>query len=149
MIPQSVLWKRLKHVVDSVESQVAKALQRKHGIGLTEYRALKLLSDALDSELRMQELANLLGLDQSSVTRLVERLEREGYTIRDLCPNDKRGVFTVLTDRGREMQANVGQDYDECLKAALREVGSHEENKEIVQSLRQMTQEQAPQEGVN
>lgn len=138
MIPQSVLWQRIKDVVDSVENQVAKALQRRHGIGLTEYRALKLLSDAPDSELRMQELANLLGLNQSSVTRLVERLEKEGYTIRDLCPNDKRGVYTVLTGRGREIQSQAGQDYDDYLKAALDEAGSHEENRKIVQCLRQI-----------
>jgi len=144
MTSQSALWQRLKNVVDGVENQVAKALQREHGIGLTEYRALKLLAGAADSELRMQELAKLMGLNQSSVTRLVERLERDGYTIRDLCPNDKRGVYTVLTGRGREMQSHAEQDYDGYLNAALEELGSHEENSSIVQCLRRMIQEQLP-----
>ncbi|MDN3524654.1 MarR family transcriptional regulator [Halomonas sabkhae] len=146
MISQSVLWQRVKNVVDSVENQVAKALLREHGIGLTDYRALKLLSDASDSELRMLELAKLLGLNQSSVTRLVERLEREGYTTRDLCPDDKRGVYTVLTDRGREMLSRAGQDYDDYLKKALDEAGAHVESRQIVQCLRKMTQDQSPTE---
>lgn len=146
MIPQSVLWQRVKNIVDSVESQVAKSLEREHGIGLTDYRALKLLSDATDSELRMQELAKLLGLNQSSVTRLVERLERAGYTVRDLCPDDKRGVYTVLTDRGREMQVRAGKDYEGYLNKALDEAGSHPENRQVVKVLREMTQDQSPPE---
>ncbi|MCX9564741.1 MarR family transcriptional regulator, partial [Vibrio cholerae] len=75
MIPKGTLWLRVKIIVDSVENQIAKELQKEHGLGLTEYRALKLLSESENSELRMQELAKLLGLNQSSVTRLVERLE--------------------------------------------------------------------------
>lgn len=49
----------------------------------------------------MQELASQLGLNQSSVSRMVERLERGELTMRDLCPDDKRGVYTVLTAKGR------------------------------------------------
>ena len=88
MTPLSVVWQQMRNVFESVESQVAKDLQREHGLALTEYRALQLLTTAPDSELRMQDLANKLGLNQSSVTRLVERMERNGYTIRDVCPND-------------------------------------------------------------
>ncbi|MCL1051465.1 MarR family transcriptional regulator [Shewanella abyssi] len=129
----------MKNVVDSVENQIAKNLQYDHGLGLTDYRALRLLSDASDSELRMQELSSLLGLNQSSVTRLVERLEKRGYTIRDLCPKDKRGVYTVLTGRGREIQELAGKDYEGYLIAALDMVSSNEENKVIVENLRQLT----------
>jgi len=138
MTPQSVVWQQVRNVFESVESQVAKALQREHGLGLTEYRALQLLSTAPDSELRMQELANQLGLNQSSVTRLVERMERNGYTIRDVCPNDKRGVYTVITKRGRQVQAEAGKDYDNFLSAALDEVASQQENTDIVSCLRQI-----------
>lgn len=141
MIPQSVVWQQLRNVFESVENQVAKEMQREHGLGLTEYRALKLLSIAPDAELRMQELALKLGLNQSSVTRLVERMERNGYTFRDVCPNDKRGVYTVLTKRGRQVQAEAGKDYDNFLESALNEVSGQQENTHIVNCLRQLTAE--------
>lgn len=141
MIPQSVVWQQLRNVFESVENQVAKAMQREHGLGLTEYRALKLLSIAPDAELRMQELALKLGLNQSSVTRLVERMERNGYTFRDVCPNDKRGVYTVLTKRGRQVQAEAGKDYDNFLESALDEVSGQQEYTHIVNYLRQLTAE--------
>ena len=141
MIPRCVLWQRVKIVVDSVENEIAKDLHRDHALGLTEFRSLRLLSEANDSELRMQELAKLLGLNQSSVTRLVERLEKGGYTIRDLCPNDKRGVYTVLTGRGREVLNKAEQHYAKYLNAALETAGSMEENTKIVNCLRQIIQE--------
>ncbi|MDD1795446.1 MarR family transcriptional regulator [Enterovibrio sp. ZSDZ42] len=141
MILQYSLWQRVKIVVDRVENQIAKEMQREHGLGLTEYRALTLLSNAADAELRMQELAKLLGLNQSSVTRLVERLEKGGYTLRDLCPKDKRGVYTVLTGRGREVQSQAENDYASYIKAALDSASQEEENSKVVDCLRQIIEE--------
>ncbi|USH01683.1 MarR family transcriptional regulator [Grimontia kaedaensis] len=141
MIPQSMLWLRVKIVVDSVENQIAKELQREHGLGLTDYRALTLLSESENSELRMQELAKLLGLNQSSVTRLVERLEKGGFTIRDICPKDKRGVYTVLTGRGRDIQERVGKHFTEYLNNALDTVASDSDNKIVVDCLKNITKD--------
>ncbi|GHB13570.1 MarR family winged helix-turn-helix transcriptional regulator [Modicisalibacter luteus] len=138
MTPKSVMWQQVRNVFEAVESQVAKALQREHGLGLTEYRALYLLSTAPDSELRMQVLASQLGLNQSSVTRLVERMERNNYTIRDVCPNDKRGVYTVITGRGKQIQEEAGKDYEGFLDVALDEAARQPENRNIVDCLRQM-----------
>lgn len=54
---------------------------------------------------------------------MVERLERGGLTVRDLCPDDKRGVYTVITDKGRRRLESAQLDYEEALDAALREHG--------------------------
>ncbi len=140
MTTQAIVWQKMKNVFELVEHQITKDLQRLHGIGLTEYRALQILSTAPDSELRMQELASQLGLNQSSVTRLVERMERNNYTIRDICPNDKRGVYTVITKRGRQIQTAVDKDYDNFLNAALDESARKAEHRSIVNCLRQAIQ---------
>jgi DNA-binding MarR family transcriptional regulator len=134
-----VVWEQTKSVLDNMETQIAKNLQRDHGLGITEFRALRLLAESSDSELRMQELAKQLGLNQSSVTRLVERLEKDGYTIRDLCPNDKRGVYTVLTGRGRDIQHKAAADYVQYIHNALDEVEQQmSQVTPIVATLRQL-----------
>ncbi|WP_129139395.1 MarR family winged helix-turn-helix transcriptional regulator [Modicisalibacter coralii] len=143
MPPKSVVWQQVRNVFELVENQLAKALQSEYGLGLTEYRALQLLDAAPDSELRMQELARRLGLNQSSVTRLVERMERNQYTIRDVCPNDKRGVYTVITERGHQIQKEAGKDFDAFLNAALLEAGSQPGNSHIVSCLHRMLQQSA------
>jgi DNA-binding MarR family transcriptional regulator len=123
MSRKSVSWLKLIHVVATVEADLGKVLQSDHGLGLSEYRALEVLARSPDSELRMQELAAHLRLNQSSVSRMVERLERGGLTVRDLCPDDKRGVYTVLTDKGRQRLESAQPDYEKALDAALKEHG--------------------------
>ena len=48
----------------------------------------------------MTELADRVLLSRSGLTRLVDRLEREGLVERAACPNDARGTHAVLTDAG-------------------------------------------------
>ncbi|MGV9303088.1 MarR family winged helix-turn-helix transcriptional regulator [Nonomuraea sp. NPDC003727] len=112
------VWAGVVRLHARVEHALATALQR-HGLGLSEYRALCHLSAAADGELRMQELADLLGLNQSSVTRLVGRLEASGLTRRDLCAKDRRGVYTVITEAGRERRNGARAAYEETLTGAL------------------------------
>ncbi|MCP2337062.1 MarR family winged helix-turn-helix transcriptional regulator [Actinomadura rupiterrae] len=115
------LWNRLLALHARVEHRLGTVLQRQHGLGLSEYRALALLAEAADGELRMQDLAGGLGLNQSSVTRLVGRLNDAGFVYRDLCPDDKRGVYTVVTEAGRERYRQARPAYEEALTAMLDE----------------------------
>jgi DNA-binding MarR family transcriptional regulator len=114
-------WQHVLLLHARVEHRLATALQRRHGIGLSEFRALGHLAASATSELRMQELADKVGLNQSSVTRLVARLNSAGLAVRDLCPDDKRGVYTVLTETGRTRHAEASHTYEETLNAALEE----------------------------
>lgn len=123
MSKRSDAWLKLVQAVSQIEADVSKAMQDKHGLGLSEYRALQVLARSPDSELRMQELAAHLGLNQSSISRLVERLERAELTIRDLCPDDKRGVYTVLTDTGRARLQGAQADYGKALDSAIKQHG--------------------------
>ncbi|MFF7247364.1 MarR family winged helix-turn-helix transcriptional regulator [Embleya sp. NPDC008237] len=113
------LWEQVVVLHARVEHDLGRALQRRHGIGLSEYRALSRLAVAPDGELRMQELADSIGLNQSSVSRLAVRLETDGLTRRDLCPKDRRGVYSVITDEGRTRLTEAGATYAEALTAAL------------------------------
>ncbi|MGW4242880.1 MarR family winged helix-turn-helix transcriptional regulator [Nocardia sp. NPDC004722] len=117
-------WNRMLLVHAHVENRLSTALQRRHGLGLSEYRALSFLDQADNDELRMQELADKLGLNQSSVTRLVGRLNAAEFTYRDLCPDDKRGVYTVITGAGRTRYQQARATYDETLTAALDEIAA-------------------------
>jgi DNA-binding MarR family transcriptional regulator len=75
-------------------------LVREHDLPLTSYEVLMYLLDADGGRLRMAELAERLLLSRSGVTRLVDRLERQGLVERQPCDDDARGFFAVLTDAG-------------------------------------------------
>lgn len=123
MSKRSDSWLTLVQAIANVEADLASVLLAQHELGLSEYRALEILVRSPDSELRMQELASHLRLNQSSVSRMVERLERNGLTVRDLCPDDKRGVYTVLTDKGRTHLESAQSSYEKALKTALKKNG--------------------------
>ncbi len=89
-------WERLTRSISDIEAALAHNLEFSHGLGLNEYRALKHLSAASNSELRMQDLAQKLGLKQSSISRMTDKLEKMGLTVRDTCPNDKKGCIALL-----------------------------------------------------
>jgi DNA-binding MarR family transcriptional regulator len=74
-----------------------------HGLPLTSYDVLIYLQTAPRKRLRMAELADSVLLSRSGVTRLVDRLEREGLLVRDACDDDGRGLYAVLTRKGEEV----------------------------------------------
>lgn len=124
MSKRSDSWFRLIQMAASVEADVGRHLQARHGLGLSEYRALEVLARSPDSELRMQDLAAYLQLNQSSVSRMVERLERAELAVRDLCADDKRGVYAVLTAKGSARLEGAQRDYEQALDAAFKAHGS-------------------------
>lgn len=130
-------WARVVTLSGRVEQELTKALQRKHGLGLSEYRALRSLATADDCELRIQELADAVGLNQSSASRLAARLEAAELTRRTFCANDRRGVFTQLTDLGQERLRAAAPTYDGTLTAALDRAAADPALAPVVQLLRQ------------
>lgn len=75
-------------------------LMAEHALPLASYDVLVQLVEAPDHRLRMTELAERVLLSRSGLTRLVDRLVREGLVRREACPSDARGMFAVLTDAG-------------------------------------------------
>src|SRR6266508_438477 len=82
-------------------------LEREHGLPLTSYDVLIQLSLAPDRRLRMFELADAVVLSRSGLTRLVERLERDGLVERARGEVDLRQMYARLTDRGFEVVADA------------------------------------------
>lgn len=68
---------------------------------LSWYDVLVQLSESGDGRLRMTELADAVLLSRSGLTRLVDRMETDGYVCRERCPSDRRGYFAALTPEGR------------------------------------------------
>ena len=94
-------WKGMLATHAELVHRLDAELERDHGLPLSAYEVLMNLSDADGGELRMSELANRLLLSRSGITRLVDRLEQQGYVERRRCDDDGRGFYAVLTPAGR------------------------------------------------
>jgi DNA-binding MarR family transcriptional regulator len=78
-------------------------LAREHDMPLSSYEVLLYLNDSDEGRMRMSELADSVLLSRSGLTRLVDRLEREGLLRRERCESDARGLFAEITDEGRRV----------------------------------------------
>lgn len=96
-------WKGLLRVHASLMKRLDAELEAAHRLPLTSYEVLIQLADAPERKMRMCDLADSVLLSRSGMSRLVDRLERDGLLQRAACPNDARGAFAVLTDAGAEL----------------------------------------------
>jgi DNA-binding MarR family transcriptional regulator len=76
-------------------------LARAHDMPLSSYEVLLFLNDSDQGRMRMSELAESALLSRSGLTRLVDRLERQGLLRRERCESDARGWFAEITPAGR------------------------------------------------
>jgi DNA-binding MarR family transcriptional regulator len=72
-----------------------------HGMSLSEYEIISMLSEAVDGRMRMSALADLVVQSRSRVTHTASRLEGRGLVVREPSTEDGRGVELVLTPAGR------------------------------------------------
>jgi DNA-binding MarR family transcriptional regulator len=103
--PDSALveqWRGMAQCHAKVSCALEKALEREHGIGLSEYEVLERLATCeCDDGKRMQDLACSVNLSQSALSRLIGRLETAGLVHRAMCANDRRGIYAHITTEGR------------------------------------------------
>jgi DNA-binding MarR family transcriptional regulator len=100
-------WRGLLRVHSKLIKALDAELQASHGIPLSSYEVLITLQAAPGKKLRMAELADRALLSRSGMTRLVDRLERDGMLERNNCSSDARGTYAVLTAKGEELLARA------------------------------------------
>ncbi|GAA2238772.1 MarR family transcriptional regulator [Promicromonospora sukumoe] len=78
-------------------------------LSMREYDVLFTLALAQGETLRLRELNENILMAQSSLSRMVERLEKRGLVRRHPSPDDGRGVLVSLTPEGSETQKELGR----------------------------------------
>jgi DNA-binding MarR family transcriptional regulator len=93
-------WRALARVVIVLPRLIDAALLQRENLTLTEYTVLMVLSENPDRACRMSELLPVVPITPSGLTRLMERLERQGMVTRQKASGDGRGQVATLTDVG-------------------------------------------------
>src|SRR5688500_20210971 len=97
---EQLAWRGFLRAHATVVRALEADLQAEHDLPLASYDVLVQLSEAPERRLRMTELADRVLLSRSGLTRLADRLERDGLLVRQACPSDARGTLAVLTEAG-------------------------------------------------
>lgn len=87
----------------------------------------------------VSQIASLLGLKSTSLSRMLNNMEQHGLVYREVDPNDRRSVKIFLTERGkqkRQIAKKVVQDFNEYLNIHI----SENERLQLIASLKKINQ---------
>ncbi|GAA5608390.1 MarR family winged helix-turn-helix transcriptional regulator [Streptomyces griseus] len=134
-------WAALSLLHGRIEAHIERALQARHDLSVREFSLLDVLSRQHDSEgghLQMKQVADAVVLSQSATTRLVARLEGRGLLSRYLCPTDRRGIYTDVTETGLKLLDEARPTNDTALRQALDEAAVNPDLAPLVAAVKAM-----------
>jgi DNA-binding MarR family transcriptional regulator len=120
-------WRGMLRSYVLLQRELEQGLEQRHGLQHSTYEVLMHLSDAPDGRMRLSDLAALAVLSRSGLTRLIDRLEKDGQVVRERCATDARGYFAVLTAEGRERVTAARGEYLEEVRARFHDLMTPEE----------------------
>jgi DNA-binding MarR family transcriptional regulator len=126
---EEAAWRALARAVLVLPRVLEADLLESQGLNISEYNVLMNLSEAPDRSLRMRELADVVSITVSGLTRVVERLSRQGLVERVRADSDGRGQVAVLTPAG---QRRLQQAWPSHLASVRRHVMDHLDGVDLV-----------------
>jgi DNA-binding MarR family transcriptional regulator len=88
---------------------------------------LWVLENSEHGQLRSHELAERVVAARYNLTRLADRLEREGFISREPCAEDRRGAWCVITPAGRALRKRMWPIYEAQVNACFGDLITQEE----------------------
>lgn len=71
------------------------------GVSITPSQMGILFFLQIKGDMNMSALSQSMGLDNSTLTRLLDKLEKAGFVERTVNPSDRRGFIARVTDSGK------------------------------------------------
>lgn len=90
----------LNRALQSIEKQIIKDIKN-HGLNLSEFAVLELLYNKGDQPI--QKIGQKILLASSSMTYVIDKLEKKQFLKRRACPNDRRVTYAVITEKGQSL----------------------------------------------
>lgn len=96
-------WRAFLQAYATLIPTLEREMREDRGLPLLWFDVLaQLIQSPEEGRLRMRDLAgSVLLISRSGLTRLVERMEKEGLVIREHSLEDRRNVYAVITPKGR------------------------------------------------
>lgn len=103
-------WRGFIEVVGRLNIDLEADLTR-HRLTMGDYQVLVYLSESEDHRMRMCDLADMLNLTPSGMTRRLDGLVKHGLVSRERSEKDRRVMLGVLTDKGYEKLKSVAPEH--------------------------------------
>jgi MarR family 2-MHQ and catechol resistance regulon transcriptional repressor len=115
--------------------QLSAQLVEEHGLTMSEYEVLFLLSREPEHAMRRIDLSREVRLSPSGITRMLDRLEATGLVEKGSCANDARVTYAVLTEAGMNKLRECAPDHFAAVERLIGERLSDQEIASLTQLL--------------
>lgn len=102
--------------------------------GVSESQCFVLVEIGRKSNISIKELAEILHLDKSGISRIVEELVQKDYVERKTSIEDRRFVLLNLTPKGKEHFEKIENDMNRKFKEILNKIPT-DKREQIIESL--------------
>ena len=100
-------------ILSSFLIDLQSVFRKKIKIQNASFQQIMALSAIPSKGIEMTPLAKKIGIDNSTATRLIKRLEDSGWVNRVASPHDKRVIEVRLTNAGSNMQIEIEKQCEE------------------------------------
>jgi DNA-binding MarR family transcriptional regulator len=128
-------WVRLAASNAAMTRSFNASLHAGHGLTVNDFEVLRRLSLEPDGRMRRVDLAQVVSLTPSGITRLLDGLEREGMVRKDVCEADGRVTYACITDEGSAILATAARSHLASLEAVFAERFSADELESLAELL--------------
>ncbi len=116
---EQTLWRGWIAASMLLPDRLSRDLQQTHGLTGTDYQILVELSESPDRRMRMSTLADRTLISRSRLSHQIDRLAKTGLVERQECPQDGRGTFAVMTQKGWETIVAAAPDHVDSVRRNL------------------------------
>lgn len=109
----------LMHTTRAVEENWAQYLKRTEGISPSQFNILRILRGARPHPVKISDIADRMVTRDPDVTRLVDRLIKQGLVRRERDENDRRVVLVEIAETGLALLSRLDEPVLEATAAAM------------------------------
>jgi DNA-binding MarR family transcriptional regulator len=114
---QQQIWRAYLEMVSRLQTAMHRQLQHDCELSLSDYDVLVVLSE--QGPLRINELGEVLGWEQSRLSHQLRRMRGRGLVVRHGSDDDRRGATVELTDGGRAALDTAAPGHVELVRSVV------------------------------
>lgn len=120
----------LSRAMESITKQVQADIKR-YGLNPTEFAVLELLYNKGDQPI--QKIGDKILLASSSITYVVDKLEKKEYLTRRPCPKDRRVTYASITESGESLLRTIFPEHTKAIQEIFGGLNDEEKSDMIEQ----------------
>lgn len=124
----------LSRALEAVQRRVEENI-KSFGLNPTEFAVLELIYHKGDQPI--QKIGEKVLIASSSITYVVDKLEKKDLLKRVPCPKDRRVIHATITDAGKQLMQTIFPKHQQAIEEILAGL-SYEEQEKLIEPLKKL-----------